>query len=206
MVLRYAAFTETPEGGNPAGVVLDARELSAEDMQRIAKEVGYSESAFVIAREAGGEYDVRYFSPEAEVPFCGHATIATAVALAQRDGAGDLTLATQSGPVTIRTERDEDGHVTATLTSVAPRVDPAPPADADLADVLRILGWSAADLDPALPPRVAFAGARHLIVAAATRDRLADLDYDFDALKAYMNRRDLTTVDLVHREDPATFH
>src|SRR4051794_11392731 len=86
MILRYAAFTDSPDGGNPAGVVLDATELSDAEMQQIAKDVGYSETAFVVPR-ADGEYDVRYFSPEAEVPFCGHATIATGVALAERHGA-----------------------------------------------------------------------------------------------------------------------
>ena len=55
-------------------------------MLEIAAEVGYSETAFVTEREPTASYDVRYFSPEAEVPFCGHATIATAVALAERDG------------------------------------------------------------------------------------------------------------------------
>src|SRR3954447_7339322 len=113
MVLRYSAFTDRPEGGNPAGVVLDASELSDEQMQEIAKEVNYSESAFVTRREQPGEYDVRYFSPEAEVPFCGHATIATAVALAERDGAGPLVFHTRAGRVPIETT-----PTTATLTSV----------------------------------------------------------------------------------------
>jgi PhzF family phenazine biosynthesis protein len=71
---------------------------------------------------------------------------------------------------------------------------------------LAALGWDAEDLDPALPPRVAYAGARHLILAAATRARLADLSYAFDDLKAYMNEHDLTTVALVHRQDATTFH
>src|SRR4029079_502949 len=112
MILRYSAFTDTPEGGNPAGVVLDASTLTDEQMQQIAKDVNYSESAFVTKREAAGEYDVRYFSPEAEGPFCGHATIATAVALAERDGAGPLVFHTQAGPVPIETT-----PTTATLTS-----------------------------------------------------------------------------------------
>jgi len=67
------------------------------------------------------------------------------------------------------------------------------------------LRWQPGDLDPALPPRVGFAGARHLILAAATRERLADLDYDFEALKATMLEHDITTVDLVHRQDAHTF-
>src|SRR3954454_18759855 len=206
-ILRLAAFTDVPTGGNPAGVVLDARTLDATAMQAIAAQVGYSETAFITGDGPGTDtYTIRYFSPAAEVPFCGHATIATAVALAQRDGAGPVTLATQAGEVAIHTERDAGGAITATLTSVAPRVDEQPPADDELAEVLTILRWNAADLDARLPPRVAFAGARHLILAAATRARLADLDYDFEALKAYMSSRDLTTVDLVWRQDATTFH
>jgi PhzF family phenazine biosynthesis protein len=195
-ILRLAAFTDDPRGGNPAGVVLDAGGLDAAAMQAIAAEVGYSETAFV-----DGDA-VRYFSPAIEVPFCGHATIATAIALARRDGPGERTLKTAAGDVAIRTQREDDGAITATLTSVPPRVED--PEDVDQA--LAALGWSADDLDPALPPRVAFAGARHLILAAATRARLAALDYAFDRLKDYMSVRDLTTVALVHRQDATTFH
>ena len=202
-VLRLAAFTDRPEGGNPAGVVLDAGGLSDAAMQDIAREVGYSETAFVTGTHGARELDVRYFSPEAEVPFCGHATIATAVALADRDGAGDFVLHTAAGPVELRTVQ-EHGASTATLTSVRPHVELVSEGDVDAALVL--LGWTRSDLDPALPPRIAFAGARHLVLAAGSRERLADLDYDFDGLKAYMLERDLTTVDLVWREDLATFH
>jgi PhzF family phenazine biosynthesis protein len=201
-IMRYTAFTDTPEGGNPAGVVLDASGLSDAEMQRIAAEVGYSESAFVTGRD-DGSYDVRYFSPEAEVPFCGHATIATAVALAERDGAAELTFHTQAGVVPVATQ-GSNGSITATLTSVVPRVETTP-EDLRIA-ALDALRWSEDDLDPALPTRVSYAGARHLIFAAATRERLSRLEYDFDALKALMLAHDLTTVDLVHREAPTLFH
>jgi PhzF family phenazine biosynthesis protein len=199
--LRYTAFTDTPEGGNPAGVVLDARGLTDAEMQAVAAEIGYSETAFLAAGSAG-EYDVRYFAPEAEVPFCGHATIASAVALAERAGAGTLLFHTRAGDVPVETT-EQDGAVTATLVSVAPRVDPAP--DELVEAALGALRWSRDELDPDLPPRVAFAGARHLVLAAATRERLARLDYDFDALKAAMQRHDLITVALIHRAEPSMF-
>jgi PhzF family phenazine biosynthesis protein len=202
-ILRLAAFTDVPEGGNPAGVVLDATTLDDEAMQAMAAGVGYSETAFLTGG-GDGAYTVRYFSPVAEVPFCGHATIATAVALAQRDGAGDVLLQTPAGPVAVRTAPGAGGALAATLTSVDPEVLAVDADDVDAA--LTALRWTREDLDPALPPRVAYAGARHLILAAATRERLADLDYDFDALEAYMSARDLTTVDLVWREDATTFH
>jgi PhzF family phenazine biosynthesis protein len=200
--LRYTAFTDTPTGGNPAGVVLDARGLDDAEMQAIAKEIGYSETAFLTGR-AGRDYDVRFFSPEAEVAFCGHATIATAVALAERDGAGPLTLHTGQGPVPVETRSGDDGAVTATLTSVPPYVEPAP---AELLDAaLTALNWHEHDLDPALPPRIAYAGVRHLVLAAKTRERLADLDYEFDALKRAMLAYELTTLSLIHRAAADTF-
>src|SRR3954463_15968694 len=133
-ILRYTAFTDSPNGGNPAGVVLDASGLADDEMRAIAADLGYSETAFVTKR-ADGDYDVRYFSPEAEVPFCGHATIATAVALADRDGAGSLVFHTQAGVVPIETT-----PTTATLTSVTPHVEDLP--DGVLQAALQALRWS----------------------------------------------------------------
>jgi PhzF family phenazine biosynthesis protein len=203
-VLRYAAFTDDPAGGNPAGVVLDAEGLDAAAMLAIAADVGYSETAFLRPR-GGGEYDVRYFSPLAEVPFCGHATIASGVALAAAgDAAGEVVFHTVGGPVPVSTRTEQDGLVTATLTSVAPRVEPLP--DADLDEALAALDWAREDLDPALPPRVAFAGVEHPVIAAGTRERLARLDYDYDRLAALMAAREWTTLQLVWREDELRFH
>ncbi|HEX8104432.1 MAG TPA: PhzF family phenazine biosynthesis isomerase [Solirubrobacteraceae bacterium] len=200
-ILRYAAFSASPEGGNPAGVVLDASGLDDAAMQRIAAEVGYSETAFVTAAD-GDDLTIRYFSPEAEVPFCGHATIATGVAWGERHGAAQLRLATRSGLVVLDVEPGT--HPVATLTSVAPHTEAV--SDEDLAEALAALGWEAGELDPALPVRVGFAGAKHLILAAATVDRIAALDYDYDRLKALMAARDWTTLQLVYRGAPTSFH
>ncbi|MFI2372126.1 PhzF family phenazine biosynthesis protein [Streptomyces sp. NPDC018833] len=208
-VLRFTAFSQDPEGGNPAGVVLDAEGLDDAGMLTIAAELGYSESAFLTAPpeglggEPGRAFTLRYFSPRAEVPFCGHATVATAVALGERIGTGDLVFATRAGTVPV-TVSEEDGVVRATLTTVEPHTEPV--TAADLTEALAALDWPAADLDPAFPPRIAFAGARHLVLAAATRERLADLAYDFARLEALMHRLGLTTVQLVWRESDTVFH
>ncbi|WP_330330146.1 PhzF family phenazine biosynthesis protein [Streptomyces sp. NBC_00536] len=210
-ILRYTAFSADPAGGNPAGVVLDARGLGEARMLEIAAELGYSETAFLTAPpeglgEEGRAFTVRYFSPKAEVPFCGHATVATAIALAerQRTGPGELVFATRAGTVPVSVTADEDGGLRATLTSVEPHLEEI--GAADLAEALAALDWPAADLDPAFPPKVAYAGARHLVLGAATRERLADLSYDFARLEALMRRLDLTTVQLVHRAAPDVFH
>lgn len=200
-ILRYTAFSADPAGGNPAGVVLDAIGMDDAAMQAIAADLGYSETAF-LTLDVDRTFVVRYFSPRAEVPFCGHASIASAVAIAERFGTGPLLFRTPVGDIPIDTTVVR-GQLSATLTSVAPRVAALP--DADLDELLAALRWDRVDLDPALPPRVAFAGNFHPIIATATRRRLTDLDYDFDRLAAVMTARDWTTVDLIHRQAPDLF-
>ncbi|MGW5351399.1 PhzF family phenazine biosynthesis isomerase [Streptomyces sp. NPDC004031] len=204
-ILRYTAFTADPAGGNPAGVVLDAAALDDAAMLATAAEVGYSETAFVTAADHGARrFRLRYFSPLAEVAFCGHATVATAVALAERYGPGPLVFDTPVGEIALDTTADPTGSVTATLTSVPTRSRPA--TGEEVSTSLAALRWSPGDLDPALPPHVAFGGNEHLVLAVATRERLADLDYDFDALAAIMHRHGWTTLQLVWRERPEVFH
>ncbi|MFI1654928.1 PhzF family phenazine biosynthesis isomerase [Streptomyces sp. NPDC020472] len=204
-ILRYAAFTTDPAGGNPAGVVMDAAALDEAAMLAIAAEVGYSETAFVTAADdTARRFRLRYFSPLAEVAFCGHATVATAVALAERIGPGPFVFDTPVGEIALDTSAGPEGPVTATLTSVPTRSRPA--SDEEVNASLAALRWSPEDLDPALPPHVAFGGNEHLVLASATRERLAALDYDFDALAEVMRRHGWTTLQLVWRETRELFH
>jgi PhzF family phenazine biosynthesis protein len=206
---RLAAFTTDPSGGNPAGVWIGPIHPDDGMMQAIAAEVGYSETAFLAPSHAGapGEYRVRYFSPLAEVAFCGHATIASGVALGEQASAGGagagLVLLTNDGPVTVDVEPGPEGRPRATLTSIETWVrEPEPWL---LAGALELLGWDRDELDPQLPPAVAFAGVRHLILAAGRYERLETLDYPFEPLKALMLQADLTTIQLVWRESAELF-
>lgn len=204
-ILRYVAFSTDPAGGNPAGVVLDARGADDATMLATAAEIGYSETAFVLSSDqSDGTLHVRYFSPLVEVPFCGHATIATAVAYADRHGTGPLRLRTRAGLVTVNTSRTPDGVVTATLVSVPPRSAPILPSA--LTELLAALRWLPGDLDPALPPRATYAGAWHPVISVANRRRLADLAYDMPRLADLMRAHDWATVNLIWRESPTVFH
>ncbi len=202
LLYRLAAFTTSPKGGNPAGVWVGDALPDPEMMQRIAAEVGFSETAFV-APSTGYVRTVRYFSPEAEVSFCGHATIATGVLLGEVNGDGTYRLATPVGEVPV-TVRPRNGHKEASLTSVEPRHLPA--SDTLIEEVLSTLGWKTDDLDSSIPPVRAYAGAWHLVLAAATSNRLAKLQYNFEKLKALMLRDGLTTLQLVWRESADVFH
>jgi PhzF family phenazine biosynthesis protein len=201
-VLRYAAFTRDGAGGNPAGVVLDATGLDDAARLAVAAEVGYSETAFLEFQDegpAGRRYRTRFFSPKAEVAFCGHVTIASAVAIAERHGPGPLLFETLAGPVAVRTEAGPGG-VTATLTSVPTHTRPA--GHDELSAALVSLRWNLGDLDDRYPPHVAFAGNDHLVLAVRDRATLAALDYDYPALDALMADRNWTTVQLVHEDAP----
>lgn len=199
---RLSAFSNSPEGGNPAGVWIGVTLPERDVMQQIAAEVGFSETAFV-APASGWNRTIRYYSPEAEVSFCGHATIATGVVLGEAEGDGIYRLATVVGevPVAVRTR---DGIREASLTSVEPRYTPAP--DELISEALSALGWKSSSLDSSIPPARAYAGVWHLVLAVADASRLAELEYDFDRLKALMLRDGLTTLQLVWRERSDVFH
>ncbi|GGH42134.1 phenazine biosynthesis protein PhzF family [Cribrihabitans marinus] len=200
-ILRLAAFSNGNAGGNPAGVVVGDALPSEAEMQRIAADVGYSETVF--AAPEGDGWRVRYFSPEAEVAFCGHATVALGSVLAARDGAGVFSLRLNDGPIAVEAGRDE-GITRATLTSPPTRSAAADPSLVDAA--LALFGFARADLDPALPPGLAHAGNDHLILALQDRRTLARMNYDLADGARLMRAHGLTTIDLLWAETPRRFH
>ena len=203
LLRRLVAFTTDPSGGNPAGVWVGDELPSTAEMQRIAAEVGYSETAFV-APTTGLARTIRYYSPKAEVSFCGHATIATGVLLGELDGEGTYRLATAVGEVPVAVRRSSAGHFEASLTSVATKHRVADNSLLD--DALSALRWTPDDLDTSIPPAVAYAGAWHLVLAVRDAATLDALDYEFDRLAEIMAAADLTTLQLVWRESDGLFH
>lgn len=200
-ILRIAAFSDGDAGGNPAGVWIGESLPPADEMQRLAHAVGYSETAF--AEPQGKGWRVRYFSPASEVPFCGHATIALGAALARRDGDGVYALALNDADITVEGRR-EGGRVAAALQS--PPTWSRPAAPELVADALMLFGYHDADLDPRIPPGLAHAGANHLVLALASRDLLAAMRYDLEAGRALMAKHGLTTIVLAWVESPRRFH
>ena len=197
-----SAFAEAAGGGNPAGVWIGDAFPDSDEMQRIAADVGFSETAFVTPR-TGTRRTVRYFRPKAEVTFCGHATIAAGGVLGTDAAATTYEFETLAGRVPVEVSSD-DGRVRAALTSVDTRH--RCPDGAVIEQFLAALGWRAADLDTGIRPAFAFAGAWHLVLAAADQARLRELSYDFDGLARLMTDHDLTTLQLVWREHETLFH
>lgn len=198
-ILRYAAFTDVAGGGNPAGVVLDAAGLDDSTMQRIAAEVDYAETAFITGRAHGGARRVRYFSPIAEVPFCGHATVATAIAIAEREGPGTLRFDTPVGEIVIETTAvpGRPHELRAAFTSVEPSVEPIPEFVLD--GLLVLLGLDRTELDERFPPRLAFAGNWHPVLVVAARESFDGFSADPGAARAFMDAQDWkATITVLH--------
>jgi PhzF family phenazine biosynthesis protein len=201
VVERMAAFAEGDHGGNPAGVVITDHLPDAEAMQAIAAEVGYSETAF--AAPAGDGWRVRYFAPEIEVPFCGHATIALGAVLARRYGEGRFQLHLNEVQISVEGRAQGTGYAAA-LQSPPTHSQPAEPQLVEAA--LALFGYERPHLDGRLPPAVANAGARHLVLALKDRERLALMRYDMVEGRGLMLAHGFATISLVHAEAPDRFH
>lgn len=200
-VLKLAAFSDGSSGGNPAGVVIADVLSSDAEMQRTAAAVGFSETAF--AAPMGSAWRVRYFSPETEVAFCGHATIALGAVLAQQHGDGVYPLTLNHAQITVE-GRSAGTLFTAALQSPPTRSQPAP---AELvAEALALLGYTAHDLDPRIPPALIHGGADHLVLALKTRSALATMHYDLATGRSLMLRAGLVTILLAFAESTQRFH
>jgi PhzF family phenazine biosynthesis protein len=200
-ILRIAAFADGDSGGNPAGVWLGDALPEPATMQKLAADVGFSETVFAVPEGEG--WRARYFAPEAEVPFCGHATIALGAALAQRCGDGVYPLALNAANITVEGRRDGT-RVAAALQSPPTRSSAAPATLVE--EALALFGYTRADLDLRIPPALAQAGAQHLVLALASRALLAAMRYDLAAGRAWMNANGLVTVVLGWAETPQRFH
>jgi len=200
-VLRIAAFSDGDTGGNPAGVLIADELPNDSEMQRIAAEVGFSETAFAVSTGTG--WRVRYFSPESEVPFCGHATIALGAALALRHGDGVFALTLNQANITVEGRRN--GAVIAAALQSPPTRSTSAPAEL-VSAALDLFDYTRDDLDPSIPPALAHGGADHLVLGLNTRKALASMKYDLNTGRSLMNREGLVTILLAYAETPQLFH
>lgn len=200
-VLRIAAFSQGNQGGNPAGVLISEKLPSAEEMQKIAKDVGFSETAF--AMPEAGNWRVRYFAPETEIPFCGHATIALGAALAMREGYGRFSLKLNHAEISVE-GRKEGELFAASLQSPGTRNRAA--TEVEIEQALALFNYEKDDLAPGIPPALIHAGADHIVLPLRSREKLASMHYDLSRGRVLMNRQGWTTILLINSETPTRFH
>ncbi len=167
-------FTDTPLAGNQLAVFTDARGLDDETMQRLAREMNFSESVFVFPSESDGDALMRIFTPTAEIPFAGHPTLGTAFVLAGPMQLQVIRLETRSGTVPVALERDEDRIVFGRMEQPLPTWQPYEGA----AELLAGLGLERSEL----PVEVYDNGMHHVYVGLATEGEVAALRPDLSAL------------------------
>ena len=200
-VERIAAFSIDGAGGNPAGVMITDAHPPAAEMQRIAAEIGYPETAFLEPK--GGGWRVRYFAPKMEVPFCGHATIALGAALGAREGAGAYALTLNDAEISVEAFEADDGWSAALTSPPTYELNPAPEL---VSGVREIFGVTDKDLAKDAPISRISAGADMIMVPLASRDRLARLSYDMDAGAELLNAHDIVGAYFVWAESDDRYH
>ena len=161
--LLLDVFTDRLFGGNQLAVFTDARGLSTETMQAVARELNLSETVFVLPAEAGGDHRLRIFTPGMELPFAGHPTIGAAIALAGATSASSISFEEAAGLVPVALDASGPG-IRAMLTS--PKLPEPVPADLSVEDAAALLGLSAPALVSA--PSAYSAGVPFLFVPVAS--------------------------------------
>lgn len=198
---RIAAFSSGALGGNPAGIVLCDSLPTADTMQSLAAQIGYSETAFAAPVDTG--WRVRYFSPQVEVDFCGHATIALAAVLAKKFASGVFNLSLNQAQISV------EGYYSAQQWGASFQ-SPATHSKAlgidMLQDVLALFALDHSDLDSRIAPVIAFAGGNHLILALKDKQKLSAMNYNQKHGADLSLRAGLVTFNLVFAQSNRVFH
>lgn len=186
------AFSDRPLAGNSAAVVLDARDLPAAEMQRIAEELGHAETAFPLpAREPQAAFHLRWFTPFTEVRFCGHATLAALHVLvleAQRlrvpaNGTARVSFTCKAG--LLRAELSRQDRKLRAVFETPPAQFARQTVDGALLTALNLVPEM---LDPELPPHRALSEEGNLYLCLRDREALAGVRGDPGALPALARR------------------
>lgn len=186
--LRLDVFTHRPFTGNQLAVFPDATGLNAGEMQRIAGEMAFSETAFVLpAATSETDVRVRIFTPARELPMAGHPTIGTAFALAHEGRFAPrrpaVVFRLGAGPTTVRLEWEQDRLRFAWMTQAVPEFGDLP---ADIPALAAALGVAASDiLGAKLPPQMVSSGVAFLFVPLVSRRAVDSAVVDRTALRHF---------------------
>lgn len=167
-------FTDRPLEGNQLAVFTDARGLSPQHMQSLARELKLSESVFALPAEQGGDIAIRIFTPGVELPFAGHPVLGAAVVAGEALHKHEVILETRAGMVTVRLRREEGVVVSGWMSQPVPTWLPYERQD----ELLAALGVGGSDL----PVEVYDNGPRHLFVALGDESAVAGLRPDLGRL------------------------
>ncbi|MCT6929112.1 MAG: PhzF family phenazine biosynthesis protein [Lysinibacillus fusiformis] len=192
------AFTTETFGGNPAGVIPNAENLTDEDMQKIANELNLSETAFLLpTSNADANYKIRYFTPTKEVDFCGHATLGTAWLMATKynwiDKDDKIVFESNIGLIPVKWLMENNQLTRVSMTQVRPQVKSI---DISPAVVANLVGIHETEIDDRYPIKIANTGVPHLMVPVKTRQAIDQAEPNLNELKKMNNDFNISTTHL----------
>ncbi|MBK5243570.1 MAG: PhzF family phenazine biosynthesis protein [Eubacteriaceae bacterium] len=181
---RINAFAKTAEGGNPAGVVMDADRLTENEFKKIAAHLRFSETAFVLTSDCA-DFKLRFFTPNEEIDLCGHATVGTFSALASLGiiKPGHYTQETRAGVLNVEVKEDLSVMMTQRLPNFYETLDTK-----GIADSLNI---SRLEMAAALPVQVVSTGLKDILIPVKTREILNAINPDFKKIKELSRKYDV---------------
>ncbi len=184
-VFIASAFSKDDQGGNKAGVVFDRPDLASWQKMQIAKELGFSETAFVNA-SAVADFCLEYFTPEEEVPLCGHATIATFSVLHLLGKLDKKEYLIETGVGILRIQVQEDGMIF---------------MEQNLPEYLDVLNseemgicLDSFSIEKKLPVQIVSTGLKDILLPIESEERLAALEPDFEAMAGLSKQKQVVGV------------
>jgi PhzF family phenazine biosynthesis protein len=200
-VEKVSAFAYKNRGGNPAGVLILDEMLSEKQMLEIAKEVNYSETAFLLKQ--ANSFRIRYFSPETEIAFCGHATIASGFVLGQKFGLGIYDLVLNNDKIQIEVTKNSNKIFTSINSVKTYTYD----IEEDyINNIIDAFSFSRNDLNEKYPIKVSFSGINNLILFIKNKNTLQEMKYDFEKVKELMINKNIVTINILWEENENLFH
>jgi len=183
--VQLDVFTNRPLEGNQLAVFTDARGLSDDEMQKLARETNLCETTFILPRERAVEEregtKVRIFTVNEELPFAGHPTLGTAWYLRQHSLAGEIVLDLKVGKVPVRFEHRENS-----LFGEMRQVDPKFGRTHPHADIAKVIGVPVSELDESLPIQSVSTGMWFTIVPFRSLATLQKLTVSWHQISAYL--------------------
>lgn len=178
------AFAKTSEGGNPAGVVLEADNLSDKQMQKIAQEVGFSETAFV-SKSDKADFRVRFFTPSGEVDLCGHATIATFFLMAELKliQTGKYTQETKAGVLNIEVKSNGAIFMNQNMPQFFEEIA--------IEEIVQSLNISNEVIDSDLPIQIVSTGLKDILVPIKSLSDLHSIKPNFEKVSEISKKYDV---------------
>ena len=191
--VQLDVFTRTPLTGNPLAIFTDARGLSDQQMQALAREMNLSETTFILPREPQVEAEegkrVRIFTVEEELPFAGHPTLGTALYLHSTAASREIVLDLKVGKIDVQFSTDSDhtsnrvaGDVFGEMRQRDPEFGPTLPPD----KVASVLGSDGGEIAAEWPSQIVSTGLPFAIVPIRDSKSLANLKPDLAKVGALL--------------------